>query len=102
MQENGRSGRNRLYSVCAGGKPSSYCWLQWRRDAAGDGEKPVHLSAACLASPCGCSDRSVSRKSVEITELCGRVKAELAEQRPFHLPLSDFLESSALSWALQC
>lgn len=93
MQENGR---NRLYSVCTGGKLSSYCWLGWRRDAAGDGEKPVHLSAASPAGPCGCSDRSVSRKSVEITELRGRVKAELVEQRPFHLPLSDCLEPTEL------
>jgi len=66
----------------------------------------VLLSPASPASQHCCCNGSVSGKSAEITEqsskLCGRAEAELVEQRLFQLPLSDCLESSVVSQALQC
>lgn len=45
MQQNGR---NALCNMCTDDKLSSYCWLGWRRDAAGDGQHwdcaPGHCS----------------------------------------------------------
>lgn len=89
MQQNGR---NTLCCMCTGGKLSSY-WDEKRCC------RPVHPSAASLARQSCCCNRSVSRKSAEITEqsskLCGRAEAELVEQRPFQLPFSD---SSKAVW----